>query len=111
MTDQEMAAEAQRAILKYARNEKVIGCLSDKFDEIARSLGKLSQTADRNRAIALRKEAIDAIGDRDLISDANRLAEAISDRKDLESKMISHGYAHMIRSPPGGKIMPADDDD
>ena len=111
MTDEDMAAEAQRAILKYAHNEKVIRCLSDKFTEIAQSLRKLSQAADRNQANELRKEALDAIGDRDLVSDANRLAEAISDREDLESKMTSHGYAHMIRSASRGKIMPAGDDD
>ena len=111
MTNEDMVAEAQRAMLKYAHNEKVIICLSDKFAEIAQSLRKLSQAADRNQANESRKKAIDAIGDRDLVSDANRLAEAISDREDLESKITRHGYAHMICRASGGKIMPAGDDD
>ena len=111
VTDEEMAAEAKRAILKYAHSEKVIRCLSDKFAEISRSLGRLSQAADRNQANELLKEAVDAIGDRDLVGDANRLAEAISDRGDLESKMTSHGYAHMIRKSSGGRVMPAGHDD
>ena len=111
MTDEEMEVEAQRAILKYAHNEKVIRCLSDKFVEISQSLRKLSQADDGNQANKLRKEAIDAIGDRNLVCNTKRLAEAISEREDLESKMTSHGYAHMIRRASGGKTMPADDDD
>ena len=45
MTDEEMAVEAQRAILKYAHNEKVIRCLSDKFVEIAQSLRGTSKNS------------------------------------------------------------------
>ena len=111
MTEDEMAAEADRALAKYARNERQILCLSGRMQEISQALNRLARVTESHQAKSERKRAIEAIGDRNIPNDIDQLAQALSDRETLKEALEPHGYAHMILRASGGKIMPADDDD
>ena len=43
MTEDGMAAEADRALAKYARNERLILCLSGRMQEITQALNRLAR--------------------------------------------------------------------
>ena len=105
-----MAAEADRALIQYARNERQILCLSGRMQEIAQALNRLACVTENHQAKSERKQAIEAIGDRNILTDVDQLARALSDRETLKESLDCHGYGHMIRAPRG-KIMPAGDDD
>ena len=111
MTEDEMAAEADRALSKYARNERLILCLSGRMQEISEALNRLARVTESHQAKSERQRVIEAIGDRNIPKDVEQLAQALSDRNPLKEALGRHGYGHMIRAPDHGKIMPAGDDD
>ena len=111
MTEDEMAAEADRALAKYARNERLVLCLSGRMQEITKALNRLARVTKSHQAKLERKRVIEAIGDRNIPNDVDQLAHALSDRESLKEALERHGYGHMIRAPHHGEIMPADDDD
>lgn len=97
MTDEEMARDADRALLRYARNEKVIVCLLDRMSRIGKALDVLVTSAGANRASEECQGALEALDGYDVQGDVQRLNAALAEREDSKVAVASHGYGHMVR--------------
>ena len=97
MTDEEMATEADRVLMRYARNEKVIVCLSGRLSAISQTLKDLVKVSGDNQASGESQEALRVVADHDLKHDVERLTDALSKRETLRTVMLSHGHSHMLR--------------
>ena len=97
MTEEEIKADADRALVRYARNEKVIDCLLGRFSSASQAFAALGKAADSGAADAECSHAMETINGYDFSGDLGRLRACLQGREELERQMINHGYAHMIR--------------
>ena len=92
MTNEEMIAEADRALVKYARNEKTIVCLLERLLKIARSFDRIATELDLESC----QHSLQELGGHNLHDDVKRLEAAFSERGGMEADLLSHGYHHML---------------
>lgn len=98
MTEEEMSAAADRALVRYARNERAIRCLLSRLADIGRALSALPAAADSGAAEKMIDDARMAVSDYDLKKALASLNSALQERSHLEKEMKDYGvHAHMIQ--------------
>ena len=97
MTDEEINADADRNLVRYARNEKTIDCLLGRLSNVSRAFSTFVEASGKSRAEQERSRALEALDGYDLQEDIGQLGAALRERERLEKQMENHGYSHMIR--------------
>ena len=97
MTDEEINADADRNLVRYARNEKTIDCLLGRLSNVSRAFSTFVEASGKSQAEQERSRALEALNGYNLQEDIGNLGAALLERERLEQQMENHGYSHMIR--------------
>ena len=97
MTDEEINSDADRNLVRYARNEKIIDCLLGRLSNVSRTFASFIEATRTSQAKGERSRAMEALEGYDLQEDIGKLGIALLERERLEVQMENHGFSHMIR--------------
>lgn len=97
MTDEELATEADRILIRYARNERVIECIEGRLTEIVGALMKFAHVGPTDRGGEEHEAWLEARKGYDLEGKIAALHAARAQRLDLVKQMEANGLTHMLR--------------
>ena len=96
MTDEEINSDADRNLVRYAQNEKMIDGLLGRLSNVSRTFASFIEATRTSQAREERSRAMEALDGYDLQEDIGKLESALLEREGLEVQMENHGYSHMI---------------
>ena len=97
MTNEEINSDADRNLVRYAKNEKTIDCLLGRLSNVSRAFSAFVEASGKSRAKQEQSRALEALDGYDLQEDIGKLGAALMEREMLEKQMENHGFSHMIR--------------
>ena len=97
MTEEEMTTEAERVLVRYSRNEKVILCLMSRLADVREGIEEVARIAPTAPAEAECDRLLEALTGRETMKDVHDLKAALARRENLKVDMVAHGYGHMLR--------------